>query len=699
MKLFKKLRYILLLLIFGIVLFFIDYINKIEVIQNFQIAFYENGKNVTSDVEANGISYFNAQHLLENKSGSIIKNVGYFRYIRFKTSKHNQLLLKITTENTTDFQLVEVKNNFFTWKNQEINFAQKVKLIASYLFNSIVAYVSCLNWLVISVSILGILYLLLLVLLCFPRHGRIFQKSFSWIVAIELLLFFSIVIVALCLRFSSGLVTIVSFDFEGHLGFIANFLNVGDFYHYEFSYVYPTFVLLILGLFKNINALVYAQHIIAVLSIVILYFSVRKTFKVQRIPSFFKIVLLFIIQLILFNQNLIFYEKNLHHESTLIAFFSVFLVLLINYFGASTFRKKQFLFFSAIVFIWVGTLLHYRFSVGFYLVLVILFVHHLMYLRLNNRKILFPIVLGCTLIFCLQLPETLLANKYDKISSAFVYKQFFFANAYAIDQALDDGMVVRKDFDSRILKDGIDTVLDINKLNKGGFYILGYDFDELKYDLVDTRLLEVFVAEELNSSRKLSIGTIYIKLGSSHVLSSKIEHYYRSWVYILVRNYPTFIFEKIIDQLYGFFFSGKVNFVNPYYSAKYSNNEIKNFYIPIDKLVNEYDLKFNEGVYKLPKLPSTLHALINVLIPIITFISLIFLVFLTLKKSSSFATISLSLVVYCTISTIAILHTFDLSRYSETLYPFILFMVLFISMDFVKYLNTFKNNEREKILL
>jgi hypothetical protein len=327
-----------------------------------------------------------------------------------------------------------------------------------------------------------------------------------------------------------------------------------------------------------------------------------------------------------------------------------------------------------------------------------LLIYHLLLLKKINSFNFTPFFLVIIFVVIIQTPEQILIGKYDQINRAFPYKQFFYSNAFAINQALKEGYTINPKFDKIILENSIRFVISKNDENRFKFPILGYNFDELKYGLVN-RKLEIHTLKNILKMDTVSLYDVKTNYYSSKAFANEIVKYYQNWDLILLKEYKFLIFKKILNQYVSFFSFGKVNYCNPYYNNYYSNLEAKKFFIStkkliINKKVNLYPLKYDQ-----PKPPLWWSNFINKLVPMFLLFTLIINLYLIIKRKIGIVTVCLSIIVVSTITTIAILHTFDISRYAETLFPFILFLIFFTLNDFFHFLNSrliLKENKIEK---
>ncbi len=340
-------------------------------------------------------------------------------------------------------------------------------------------------------------------------------------------IYFLAFLIAVLIRFSGSIVTILDLDSTGYLAPALKYLTVGNFDHvYSRSYPYPLFLLLILSIIKNINAICIVQHVLGLLTGIFLFSIIEYYYKNPPIVLsknkknlFFAIGIVFVCSL-LFNGNTIQFEKMLRPEGIIFPCFAIFIFLLFLYFNSNKKKLRLVTYGFIVALISIFYLLFPRFGLGFVSIAVLITLHEILKNgKILQRRTVLLLTTSLLLYIIIIIPEFYLVNKYDRISKSFAFKQFFYSNAPIIYQAIQDSNVVNKNYDYNYLKKKIE-LATIQKKDPKDFPILQYDMDYMQYVLGDNELHMIFLNEISNHLENKIIHKIAAKAQRSKVVSS-----------------------------------------------------------------------------------------------------------------------------------------------------------------------------------
>ena len=350
-----------------------------------------------------------------------------------------------------------------------------------------------------------------------------------------------VLIVAGVMRFANPLDTLLDGDSPGYLVPALNTLVNGEFIHYHArSYPYPFFCLLVLGVFKQINAICIVQHILGLGAGIGLFgwMERMKDMQLNGQPAWKK-TLVFVLNLViggmvLLNGNLINFEKMLRPEGLLLPVMVGSLLILYWYFWGKKSAVDNLKFSGALVVMLISGLILPRFSIGYMLIAIGILIWEIWQRgkgdkRLIRRKIgIFMVVL-----ISIMLPEKTLQMLHETQAEAFKYRQFFASNAYAVRNAVEDEVYVYPDFDSIRLPIHLENVLSQEEKDLN-FSCLQYPIDRFQYELVGPDLDSYLEKTEVPYWRPQL-------------------HYYRSWTRKLILRYPGLVLHKTFRQLFFIF--------------------------------------------------------------------------------------------------------------------------------------------------
>ncbi len=671
------------------VAFLFHYINNINICGDFSLVVYQHNVNISDKITVRGVSYFGREHELEYKSGAFHSETWYYKELRFY----------IPDSVGKDYlYIVSYSNDFvFGFETQILlegsDFALQKHLDEKTFINKLL-YFFPLNWLntirlIIFIVIISLIFIISTTNLINLVHNYQIRR-------IRYYLFGLIFTSAIILRFSTPLTALLSVDYTGHIQPAIKFFAFDSFDHHEWAYPYPIFLISVLSVFKNINLIPIIQHSLSILTTLGFIILIEKYYK-KRISGIksevaFTILSVFFVGIILLNGNLIILEKNVHHEGLIIPSVLIIVSALFIYFNYIK-PKYNILIYTLCVFILlIISLLQYRFTPGFLIIAVIILIREsLKSFNISWKKTIIPISIFIILYLLVFMPERYLINKYDKIVPSFAYTQFMYSNAPTVLKIIEEGKSVEPDYDTIILKKHI--IETLNHSNKTSFPILGYNFDYLKYQLAEPDLVNHLAKKYFPD--KIQQKTIW-NMSRNSKSSEIYNNYYKNWAKLIIREHPSEPIKKTINQLYNFFFNASINYVRHSEKHTISNPEI--IRQPFCKYAYlESRFKFNSGArveIDLPETKGSYFVFLSFLIRISLIFSILYSIWLVFKRPIPYFVISLLVVILTTIFTIAVLHSFDISRYIHTLLPFIMSFILFSGLSLLKSKNMVsKENE------
>jgi len=731
MKKNKKMRIVFTGLIFLVLSFlFSIYLYQMNVYGDFSLEITNNGKNISHKFEVFGKSILGReQKLLFDSVNNNWNNFDnwYFKKIIIKNETcvlnmgdSVKVLIKNCSNNNLiyhSFEYSDLKNDVkINWIYDSFDFFNRAQYmpIIGHLFHFKIVF---LLFVIITISIIIIIFLPnsnLYKILIFdaidiiisPKTIRIFRYS----------IYLLIILLGLFLRFSTPTTTILGFDHYGHARSVVMFFEYGSFDRYEMAYPYPVFLILILSVFKNLNAIVIIQHILSALSVIGFIFFIEYKFKKIRIYNrnmnlVLTISTILFIFILFLNDKMIFLEKNLHHEGLIIPSSLVSIFLIFLYFKNKHLRRRIWLFTITIVVLFVFSLMHYRLMAGFISVSLIILYYEVKILRRHKKNIFIPIAIFVVSLILIYGPDKYFINKYDKMSKAFPYTQFVYSNANTVIKAINQNQTVIPAYDTTVFINNLNIVTSIGAHrwdNISGVsyynYILGYHFDYLKYEL------------ELPVFKRFIAKTYFDFYEDNYFMPTNCQkneyarlynNYYKGWAKLIIVNYPVDVLIKIFRQIGHLFFSIELDFmsfdtettmISPYNSNMSITNDSIIPYLPftirsklldnpnicIDFLIDNNYIPEQKIVIQYPDFMKLIY-MIAFLFRILLFINLVYLFFMLCKRKTSFFLFSLFIMITSSILTVAVFHTFDIPRYFHALLPMILCMMLFTVIEHLKY--------------
>lgn len=314
-----------------------------------------------------------------------------------------------------------------------------------------------------------------------------------------------------------------------------------------------------------------------------------------------------------------------------------------------------------------------------------------------NKKIK-TLLVGCLTSLVIILPEWYLIAKHDQTARYFAYRQFYFTQLPAINNAVKQGIHVNKEFDLKYVPKMYEKAKEKTKKNSG-FQFINYHVDYAQYDLfpyyrkiykvekkefIFASLIterEKIIAEENRTSNNMD--TIeFIKQFNSIVKNKSFhnqlesEIYFKLWFWKLLKEEPKEVSQKVFRQLNYFFFDPQCLMVRVILNGNFKPAD---FYSESHQKFATNHLNFSSKlmVFRYPKALIWFYEKMNYplkysIIPL--FFGLIFLQ-LSLRRVLYFEMILFGNL-FITVFTVALLHTFDLNRYIDSLFPLLLMSVL-----------------------
>lgn len=512
--------------------------------------------------------------------------------------------------------------------------------------------------------------------------------------------FFLIFLCSVFLRFLyTPVETILDADSTGYLAPALNFLETNEFHHLSArSYIYPLFCLIVLSVFKNIAAIAISQHLLSLISVLALYFYINKFYSSNKLDLniFLKKTLLHIFFFfLLLDGNLMTLEKTLRPEGLLIPsmilFFISFFIIVKREGGYSLFILGTFHVYSFII-----ILLHPRFILGIYIILLYTIIHWIYYNRSSIKskylKLGFSILLAYLIV---NLPEKKLINTFDQTSTSFGYKQFFYSNLFAISKALEDGFYVNKNYDFCFLENTISLTLAQTGVSK---YYLGYNIDFAQYSIGGNDLRQELVKTYLSEKHNINSDELserrFSNLYDMTPHNELYNDYYKKWFYLLITKYPLEISKKTLHQMYISLLKYNYHYI-PFWKEQFDKNNFDKNNSHYKYLKEELNYEDKEIIINYPPILSFIFLISSILIRFILFCGLTHtLIKIVLFKTSNGNTINITIGVFIMLSIflVAFTHTFDIARYMESLLPLIYFFVLLSLSNFIDFFmpNTIK---------
>ncbi len=654
----------------------IIYINQINIYGDFSIKVFYNQEDITNDVNIKGVSFFKRKTELVLKNQSWHSETWYFKKLIIQAPKYldNAALLTI---------MITDKNGKIQQQNHKIsdNTVTLDSLNKNNSFFNKLNYIFPLNWLNSIISYILVLCCTIVILLIInKRKNNALMFNPEIVPKLRFIIISLLFISGIILRFNNPTDIILAYDYNGHISPVYQFFEHGKFDHKEWAYPYPLFIIVVLSIFNDINAICPIQHIASVLAIVgfviFLEYKFRNRKNCINFQVTYTVLASFVFGVLLTNGNFILYEKFLHHEGLIIPSILFTSISLILYLDPNNGSRRTLWFAFAIFSLFFTSLLQYRFTVGFFSVAMLLLINEV-YINKKTRptKIILSISILLVIYFLVFTPERYLVKKHDPSAPYFAYKQFVFSNAKTVLKLIESDKFIEPKFDTTFFKPQIKDAL--NHSNKASFQSLEYNFDYLKYKLVIPSLVEHITREYSDSCLN--------RKENEEILTEKYNIFFKDWAFLLIKEYPVEVFTKSLKQLSTVTIQTKVNYVRYDFNNAINNPKITSIdNQKLNWLSKRYKLKTNtEYTIIFPQKHDTVFNFMDILIKSLFIVSICLILFGFIKRKVSLLNFSFLIIISCTLITVAILHSFDISRYLHTLLPFVLILILFTLTEII----------------
>lgn len=204
------------------------------------------------------------------------------------------------------------------------------------------------------------------------------NRMFILRLSIYVLIFF----VACFLRFQSGFFINLDLDSAGYLNPAMDAIYKKEFVLYTRSYAYPFFSMISILVFKNINSILFIQHLLSISSLLVAFWLLEKNLRSLKNVKIFWLQFLFATAFLLvcfWNGSIILFEKTLRPEGLTLFSFSLLAFLFYGYIqkrNQGNLRASSRLFFILFFCLFFMSFLHSRMTLGFYSVGIYLFICH-----------------------------------------------------------------------------------------------------------------------------------------------------------------------------------------------------------------------------------------------------------------------------------------------------------------------------------
>lgn len=499
-----------------------------------------------------------------------------------------------------------------------------------------------------------------------------------------------ILFIAAYARFSTGFVPIIDADIKGYISPALSWLKNHEFTHKLRAFPYPLFCAVVLTITKSFLALVAIQFLSGILSILLLAVLFRKwILYLNNNWTSYILALLLLLFIALFPKEIIF-EKSIRPEAIIALSFTVF------FYGMSIFfignKRSPVLITGLIAFNFFLYFLFPRW--GFGLPFVCATIAWYCFFSEDKVKLLTAYSLGLLISFsCFYLPEQRLISKYDCRSRMFLTKQYFFVHAAIISENIGSmpPAFVGNKMDSiayHYVKDSLAEFVSQNRNNS----LLGFNSDALMYGKM-SRVFDSLYSDNYKEEFKSNWGIYpsqiknrkkgdrvdsllhvaltnhkYSRLGDAestwqiHFLAQIIQNSlgrdYRKYVLKVVRQLQ-YYYSQYLDQG-GMIEYSKANYA--IYHMKNLDEELAVFDQYKNIIPNSEIMKFNN---KQVIFCNAIYTVIKYCYLPLTLVVLIFTLFYDnqSRKPLWFLSLHFSLVL-----TVAVIHTFDISRYGQSLF-------------------------------
>lgn len=492
-----------------------------------------------------------------------------------------------------------------------------------------------------------------------------------------------LLIAALLSRLNTAILPIYDPDITGYLGPAITWLKHHSIENIQNrTYPYQVFVLFILGVTESFKALVVAQHLLGLMSILLFWHLAFMFLNTSGFKNVVTYLLAFVLLLHYSTQPAtVLQEKMIRPEAIYPFFIGLFLLLMQQFFTTKT--RTVFIFHVLIIFNLLMYLIIPRW--GFATVFVWLVLAIGFYIKFRNTWFVTKHALLSTITaYCLVIiPQHWLTNTYQPDAELFLPKQLFYVHAPEITSYLGHHNSADGVSETKTIQAIYRELYNSLHLAKAETSILGFNPDQLEYGetgrVIDSLILEQDTWKKIRS-HQLIIGRQLKKpaeIGAQEQKDIKERTSFMIAAYndilkgTLKQCYKTYCY-KVVKQIRGYYCRAGYNeapqltFSNiSLYTAIHSNldcfqdfdlyrSQIAEYeYYPIYSLFAKALPYFNKGIQQ---------CFLTVLV-----LSLLTLFFLPASWCLyMFITNGL---LFSLVLTVAAIHTFDYGRYINTIHP------------------------------
>lgn len=529
----------------------------------------------------------------------------------------------------------------------------------------------------------------------FFAHKSNFKKA-SWVI------FLALVAIAIYRRFALPLLPFADQDTGGYLDPALSFLEKGTFIHANGrSFPYPLFVLVVASIGQSLKAVVVVQHLLGLVAGFLVY-ALWDLPVFEKINQGFGRLLVFCAQLLtagyyLSSFLIIEFEHTLRPESVACFLMVLLVFLLVKLIGLETKNAKGAFLSSVLLFL---NLLLYvvipRWGLATFVLLLFLLAY-IYQAKISKRLKWVYMVLPITLFFAtVYVPERYLVAEYDVTNDVFLPKQFFYAHLDLIKPLIEEDIaspttttVLPKPILQKFCEEA-----SIKQNNDQRFLLLGFNPDNYMYGAADS-LLEAMVRADFSDN-----------------FIERSNVFFKTYDVRLIRERPIAYAQKVSRQLKAAYFLPEN--INQFPYEKLGNSIGDCYGISIMSMQNDgYKQSmiyrdYMDGLYK-SKEPEKLDlSILNYLTLGLKYtfgpVVLLFVVGFVFRRFSKgmfkdnkviaplgFLNMLLLLLHLGLVSTVALIHTFDMPRYggfilpvSLLLYAFSLLYILLAAMELMR---------------
>jgi len=163
----------------------------------------------------------------------------------------------------------------------------------------------------------------------------------------------------------------------------------------------------------------------------------------------------------------------------------------------------------------------------------------------------------------------------------------------------------------------------------------------------------------------------------SYIRKNHINNYYKTWSFILLKKYPLSVMKKSLKQISWVLLNPKVFFIgtasHDYFYEECTHPGTPEIQYMIQNL--NYDNNIQGNIYYSNILALGINNM-SLIMRYLFFVMLFYLIIVAVKQKNMFL-LSVWLLFVGTLITIATVHTFDLTRYVQSLFPLITSILLF----------------------